>query len=1676
MDDLGLFRALRAGDAPAETLAPLLEELAELTLRERAPFLGWLDAALSHDDPRVRGAAVGAMRQAVGHRAFRALVRALDDRDESVRQRAVQSLHGSAVAQPERIAHAVFHERADVRRRVAELGPHRGGHHVRFHLVADPECAELVLDHPDLDAEALPALLDFVARGVISTERARAMVGRLSWDQASPFWTVSRGRSVADVVETLADSPVVAGADDLDGVLALFDEAEPDARRAFLARMSHALASPAHGGRRPRAAAALIATVRRRGCADALAVCAVIHPQVLLHGSLSLDARRAAVSGLYAAGRACPPPPTALAHSLLGSELARDRDGRLDLWALGGLLHLVPKRPYETLWGLGYEPDAVVERFLEDVTRFAPFLGLEHGASERGRGWLMKRIVGRASSRRPELVAALTAAAPANELWFLDDVADEELMPVVEALYALEDRPGTRLSDNKVRHLAAVLARRLARADRVGAHLRGWLERREPARSRLGIALLVELSRHLETEPFVETLLALPTPRLRCLLDLLPVASGVPWGKEVALAVALRDSVSASLRDWAELRAPSEPPLDPAVLRVASDAVVTLDAATQDRIETCADHALAAAVAPALAAPCRGLAAPLSSRPSPELPHVDVCAALLACHDDVAAVAEQLERFGWPTDEHRSALDARAVGLWQGVRSLPVLGHAWLWRFEAHALALVGSLLDAGHDLRDSLDAATAIPSSEQRRNLWRGVGRALSIFRYRDRERLLAAATPELADLAVARLDTDVGVGAAHILVALHGARFEPEHLDALRARVLVLLPDLTDDVRSVLRAWVSASGLPARARPARSAAPDPSDELLARVRVSTDLDELGRLCRAPVERIVQEAALRLVELGEPGQAVLVALLGERPTPSSAASVAESVGLWSPGPALDAARELVRDAALPAALRFRLAVELAGRGERALVAAATAIASEPGDPGWFRPRDWARIVELAGLDVAAASLCASAHPNAYLPAVDRLLEHPAGDAIALEAVRRFLAQGRERMGELRRRAAWWLHDAGLDDGWPLLVEAALCERERPERLFVMADDDLVERTVMGALTAGSAAVPERALVVALEARGVEPAARDRGLRRLLTDAAQDATRTHVVAQLRHRPTRDVKLRAVAEVFAWGVRVGREMTGRRFRFHMIADGKLGWTRLSTNHIHVTPLPILRGERHGRDLVEALVLHEIGHHVHHRGEEQARIWQEAQRRGIGGLLNLVADEHLERNLRSVDAGYGDRLKRLAAWAFRHSTREIPVRDLLAMLQGQSFEVLTRCRLRAARDAAAVRVDNGPLLQEMERAGMRFAKFVRALRMGLGRRHEDPVVDEALGLFGKAFRRGDMQRLLDVTVRLRELFGWETRLVEHFGGHESIEGDARDQLVHGEGITDAEVQEEVERILAPPSASGPSRPGDERRPRLAINVGPDESFSPIALVQPVPFDLEAHREHAARVARSARQMRRWLEELGLSLEPEHGRLRGHRFDRGRLREVITRGDPRMLIAREPVLRTDLFLGVVVDCSGSMRGASMHRARLFGTLLAEAAAGLPGVDLRVFGFTDRTIFDCGDARRCSVASLEADGGNNDAAGLFHAALAARKSRRAAKLLVMISDGLPTECSVAALRALVRRLGREGMCCAQVAVRPLEEICFPHYVEVQDDDPGAAVRRFGTIVARLVRRAMRG
>jgi hypothetical protein len=556
--------------------------------------------------------------------------------------------------------------------------------------------------------------------------------------------------------------------------------------------------------------------------------------------------------------------------------------------------------------------------------------------------------------------------------------------------------------------------------------------------------------------------------------------------------------------------------------------------------------------------------------------------------------------------------------------------------------------------------------------------------------------------------------------------------------------------------------------------------------------------------------------------------------------------------------------------------------------------------------------------------------------------------------------------------------------------------------------------------------------------------------------------------------TRELRVSRLARCFAWGVRLGRVLTGQPFRLEMLVGEPLGYTRLKEDILYISAMPILRGEANGDAIVRGLIVHEYGHHLYHKSPEALDIWAEADGQGLGKLLNLVADEHLERNLRQRSAVFGEYLKTLNAYAFQRRTREMPLEMLLQRLGAEALGVLTQIKLGVAHDRASVAVQNGKLLRLLDAGGNSFARFMRALRMGLGNRSRDPKVAEALRLFKGDFRDSDMARLFEIAKRLAEIFGDQTKLLDWMDQDRCLTWSEHEAVSGEDDLNRNELNSAISSLLG---KQGDDRDKDSgpRSPRgFGANLGPEAAFNRIVNVVKLPHDPAAHGVYARKVAREAVLLRQSLRQLGLGMKPERFRTQGRRFDRGRANDLILKGDPRVLWARAPHRFTDLFLGVAVDCSGSMAGENMEKANLFAALLAEAVRGLREVDLRIFGFTDRKIFDAGSASRCAAHGLFAHDGNNDAAALWHVYQEAQRSQRKAKLLVMISDGLPTECTVTALKSLVAYLSRRGYCCAQVAVAPLSQICFPHYVLLEPAALGQTVRKFAAVVTRLVQQAL--
>jgi hypothetical protein len=274
--------------------------------------------------------------------------------------------------------------------------------------------------------------------------------------------------------------------------------------------------------------------------------------------------------------------------------------------------------------------------------------------------------------------------------------------------------------------------------------------------------------------------------------------------------------------------------------------------------------------------------------------------------------------------------------------------------------------------------------------------------------------------------------------------------------------------------------------------------------------------------------------------------------------------------------------------------------------------------------------------------------------------------------------------------------------------------------------------------------------------------------------------------------------------------------------------------------------------------------------------------------------------------------------------------------------------------------------------------------------------------------------------------------------------------------------------------------PGRRSETRRrlPRggRGWNDGREHSFAAL----PVRDRSRAHVDPAARtqmlkgIRSHVRKLRSHLERIGTAEVSEPRSRRGRRVDPATARQAPLAPRPEVLIHRREEQLTDLYLAVLIDRSGSMAGEEIERAKRFGTLLAEAARGIRGIDGHVCAFDDQTFDILGDFRRHAIGALEAEGGNNDAGALAAAVNLAEASRRSRRLIVMISDGLPTECTLESLRQQIKNATRRGYFCAQVAVSPLPSVVFPHFVDLSSLPLKEAVDRFGELLVSLLRTQM--
>ncbi|MFH1277622.1 MAG: HEAT repeat domain-containing protein [Candidatus Eisenbacteria bacterium] len=575
-------------------------------------------------------------------------------------------------------------------------------------------------------------------------------------------------------------------------------------------------------------------------------------------------------------------------------------------------------------------------------------------------------------------------------------------------------------------------------------------------------------------------------------------------------------------------------------------------------------------------------------------------------------------------------------------------------------------------------------------------------------------------------------------------------------------------------------------------------------------------------------------------------------------------------------------------------------------------------------------------------------------------------------------------------------------------------------------------------------------------------------------------------------------------IFLWGRRIGETYLGRPVRVGRTHFG-IGFTEIKgkTVKIRASDAPVTGGHPHGEDILRGILIHEIGHHLYDIGARGFLTTRGISRaEGVGPIYDVLLDERLERGIRSRFPAWGVYFDRLASYAFAQKPQTVPIGEYARLVEMDPDELAREIREGRMpgrlfpsvreRDLRPVRMRQQDMLR-IPGLLPPFGAWIFCLRCGHDpASYPDPRVAEAVAAVPADLKTLPHGAVLEGARRIGEILGDSEETAREFRqlrrrmrAFRRMLGGLRrvlDRMEESGGMPAGVLREappregptlspEVEAMLR--SRTTPRITGTHGRPSGGtpfINTGEETAFEKLKKEVVLGRDPAAQTALVASIRPHIRVLRPYLERLGRQVVDEHGRRTGRRVDLGRVRRIVAVSDPNVLVHTSEQIFANAYIGILIDRSGSMDGRRIEAARAFGALVAESARGIRGIEGHVNAFDDSTFYRLGDFRRNGIASLEAGAGNNDAGGLARGAELAFRSRKRNKMLVMVSDGLPTECTFWALKNLVEELTRNrGVVCAQVAVAPISHVAFPHYVDLSNLTFHEAVARFGRLLMTL-------
>ncbi|MCD6346775.1 MAG: VWA domain-containing protein, partial [Bacteroidales bacterium] len=602
----------------------------------------------------------------------------------------------------------------------------------------------------------------------------------------------------------------------------------------------------------------------------------------------------------------------------------------------------------------------------------------------------------------------------------------------------------------------------------------------------------------------------------------------------------------------------------------------------------------------------------------------------------------------------------------------------------------------------------------------------------------------------------------------------------------------------------------------------------------------------------------------------------------------------------------------------------------------------------------------------------------------------------------------------------------------------------------------------------------------------------------------------------------------VLSINRWAVGIAFALTGKRATISQYDTG-IGRTWATGKHsmkIEISEKPVTTFHKYGEEIMRGIALHEIGHHLCDIGVRGARTMRGiANSEGCNEIFNILLDERLERVLRSKNPEWGIYFDRLSSYVFNNNTHIIPIYEI-AKQTGKSVGRIKSKLLNGELpgvyiQAIGINQFDSIRLRDIELLTFPYPLvsinmvFLTFARCGFAASlHSDPRVKEAISMIPanlKDLRHADV---LKVAKQIAGILGIGATDEFRNAREESKKKYGRfregeisnpypnnteetpqltstiqkilqrvDEIMHNLDMDNGKVRNTpTSNPYKNCSGKGikvndinPTKkhevPESDAQFGQFLNIGDSIDFDLLEKTVCITSEPEQDAELILPLRNHVIRLRSFFENLSRSEQDEYASRRGKRLDHARMKKALVAPGLNILVSStQHNIKSDAYIGILIDKSSSMHGEKLTLAKSFAALLVESIGAIHGIEGHVNAFDDDTFYTLGTLKHCTVAGLHADGGNNDAGALLKAAGLAMASGKRNKLLVMISDGSPTGCTEKALTNLVQQLERANdIKCVQVAVDKIDTASFRDFVDLSNLNFHNSIARFGEIIARI-------